>query len=97
MEHTLTREWKNFRLDDTDALTVSLDYKEEHVGDIVRSYITFEIVERDADGDEHFFFVRDRSKGFFWFFNFVMKLEFNPKVISSAGPDAIYLLDEPGS
>jgi len=37
------------------------------------------------------------SPGFFWFFNFVMKLEFNPKVVSSDGVDAVYLLDEPGS
>lgn len=97
LEATLTQEWRSFRLDDTDALTVSLDYKEEGTGDDTRSYVTFEIVERDAKGDEHYFFVRDRSKGFFWFFNFVMKLEFNPKVINGAGPDAIYLLDEPGS
>ena len=62
-----------------------------------RSYLKFDIVETDANGDKHFFFVRDRSKGFYWFFNFVMKLEFNPKVAENGDVDAIYILDEPGS
>ena len=55
------------------------------------------MIEKDAKGDDHYFFVMDRSKGFYWFFNFVMKLEFNPKVVENSDVDAIYLLDEPGS
>jgi predicted ATP-dependent endonuclease of OLD family len=60
------------------------------------SLLKFDIIERDQNGNEHFFYVKNRSKGFFWFFNFVMKLEFNP---DKAGDqeNAIYLLDEPGS
>lgn len=96
---TLSREWQNFKLDNSDALEINLDYvasrNENGVAESAR--IKFEIVEKDKDGAEHYFYVRDRSKGFFWFFNFVMKLEFNPKVISNDGVDAIYLLDEPGS
>ena len=63
---------------------------------IVRNYIKFEVVETDSAGDEHFFFISDRSKGFYWFFNFVMKLEFNPKVVGD-NAHTVYLLDEPGS
>ncbi len=63
---------------------------------LFRNYIKLEVVEIDKAGDEHFFFISDRSKGFYWFFNFVMKLEFNPKV-TSASATSIYLLDEPGS
>jgi energy-coupling factor transporter ATP-binding protein EcfA2 len=61
-----------------------------------RYFLKFDIIERDAKGNEHYFYVRDRSKGFYWFFNFVMKLEFNPDTAGDHD-NAIYLLDEPGS
>jgi energy-coupling factor transporter ATP-binding protein EcfA2 len=98
LNSTLTREWQNFRLDNADALKINLDYFESQGTDATkRSYLKLDVIETDASGDEHFFFVRDRSKGFFWFFNFVMKLEFNPKVAGDSDFAAIYLLDEPGS
>lgn len=96
---TLTKEWQNFRLDDTDALRIAIMYERVPVaGGTDRHFLKLEVIERDADGDEYHFYIRDRSKGFFWFFNFVMKLEFNPKIVD-ADQDAvaIYLLDEPGS
>lgn len=65
-------------------------------GPAVRNYLKLEVVETDENGDEHFFFISDRSKGFYWFFNFVMKLEFNPKLALDID-HSIYLLDEPGS
>jgi hypothetical protein len=98
LNFTLTREWQNFRLDDADALQIAIEYYEEpDFQGAKRSYLKLDVIERDASGDDHFFFVRDRSKGFYWFFNFVMKLEFNPKVAGESDVDAIYLLDEPGS
>jgi len=116
LNSTLTREWQNFRLDDAEALEISLEYerKEAEVptttsqtgGDgatastastrQTRHYLKLDIIEKDASGDEHYFFIRDRSKGFFWFFNFVMKLEFNPKFVHE-NDSTVYLLDEPGS
>ncbi len=93
LNNTLTKEWQNFRLDDRDALEIGLEFIQESD----RSYLKLEVVERDANGDNHYFFVSDRSKGFFWFFNFVMKLEFNPKIVSQTDQTSIYLLDEPGS
>jgi predicted ATPase len=96
----LTREWQTFRLDDRDALKVSVDF----FPDQGKNFLKLDVVERDSNGDEHCFFISDRSKGFYWFFNFVMKLEFNPKfvsddasAVSSGDASAIYLLDEPGS
>jgi len=62
----------------------------------VKNYLKLDVVETDESGDEHFFFISDRSKGFYWFFNFVMKLEFNPKLALEEA-HSIYLLDEPGS
>lgn len=101
---TLTEEWRNFQLDETKtSLRISLDYFEEtppspdDTPKPSRHYLKTEVVETDGQGNEHFFYVTDRSKGFFWFFNFVMKLEFNPKAARSSDFGAIYLLDEPGS
>jgi predicted ATPase len=48
------------------------------------------------NGQKRYFNLKDRSKGFYWFFNFVIKLEFNHKLNGSEN-NAIYLLDEPGS
>jgi energy-coupling factor transporter ATP-binding protein EcfA2 len=98
LEKVLTKEWKNFRLEDRDdALKIKLDYTAESEADgSVRHFVKFDVVEQDASGQEYFFYIQDRSKGFFWFFNFVMKLEFNPKVHDDE-KGAIYLLDEPGS
>jgi predicted ATP-dependent endonuclease of OLD family len=100
LENVLTAEWKNFRLEDKqEALKVQLDYEKETVAGTneIRHYIKFDVVEKDKNGQEYYFYLQDRSKGFYWFFNFVMKLEFNPKVIDSKDENTIYLLDEPGS
>jgi hypothetical protein len=96
LNQTLTREWQNFRLDDSNALEIAITYE----ADATRATggaLKLDVVERDAAGESHYFFVSDRSKGFYWFFNFVMKLEFNPKVNTSTAQGTIYLLDEPGS
>src|ERR1700722_18263994 len=127
---TLTREWHSFKLDDREALTISIGFSAEQSLKIpavpptaappqprpiqanfpkpaaqpaatpapitiTKHFINLDVVETDSSDDKHFFFISDRSKGFYWFFNFVMKLEFNPKVVT--GAPAIYLLDEPGS
>lgn len=64
---------------------------------VTKNFLRFEVVEKSNQGLERTFYVRDRSKGFYWFFNFVMKLEFNPKVTDSTDGNTVYLLDEPGS
>jgi hypothetical protein len=96
LNRTLTQEWQNFRLDDANALEISLEY-DPGVSSAAKEYLKLEIVEKDLQGNQHYFYLRDRSKGFFWFFNFVMKLEFNPKVLRDDDEGTIYLLDEPGS
>lgn len=97
LNETLTKEWQNFRLDDRDALEIAIEFLVETAPDGgKRQYIKFDVVEVDTEGNQHFFYIADRSKGFYWFFNFVMKLEFNPKVLSTSAT-TIYLLDEPGS
>ena len=128
LNETLTKEWQTFKLDERDALKISIGFDQRTTApaqvatdptlgskalapgtaasaqvsaNVIKSYIKLDVVETVA-GFDHFFFISDRSKGFYWFFNFVMKLEFNPKVVTG-GPEvigeaqAIYLLDEPGS
>lgn len=98
LNNTLTKEWQNFRLDDRDALEISIKLNTESgPNETSRHYLALSVIEKDAQGNEHFFFVSDRSKGFYWFFNFVMKLEFNPKKQVDNDRNTIYLLDEPGS
>ena len=116
---TLTREWQTFRLDDREALKISIEFKQEVINvaadvsalaqpqgakspgpaipevKILKSFLKLDVIEVDSSQDAQFFFISDRSKGFYWFFNFVMKLEFNSKVVSGVPP--LYLLDEPGS
>jgi predicted ATP-dependent endonuclease of OLD family len=101
LNETLTKEWQRFNLGSKESLKISISFTPQSTdvtsGAKNNPKLKFDVLETDKDGNEHFFFIRDRSKGFFWFFNFVMKLEFNPKVVSNDGVDAIYLLDEPGS
>ncbi len=84
---TLTKAWKTFHLDRTRRIQVKLE--------LSSTELKIKIVEKLGDL-ERFFEIVDRSKGFLWFYNFVMKLEFNPKHIDDS-KNTVYLLDEPGS
>lgn len=96
LNDTLTKQWQHFRLENREALAISLEYQlERSVGGVDQHFLRLDVAETDDSGDRHFFFISDRSKGFYWFFNFVMKLEFNPKVMGDS--PTVYLLDEPGS
>ena len=91
LNRTLTNQWEKFHLEEKKSLEIRINYS-----DTDGPEINLDIRETTIEGDSYFFGIKDRSKGFFWFFNFVMRLEFNPKMES--GEDRIiYLLDEPGS
>jgi len=90
---TLTNAWKTFSLEDNkENLTFKLNLN--RVGEI--SKLSVRIIETIDGNKQRDFRVVDRSKGFLWFFNFIMKVQFNPK-ITGEQKDTIYLLDEPGS
>ncbi len=57
LNKTLTKEWQTFRLDDSDALEIAIEYHD--LG--TTQHIKLEIIETDAEGDKHYFFIRDRS------------------------------------
>lgn len=60
------------------------------------STLEFKLVER-VNNQDRYFDIRQRSKGFYWFFNFVMRTEFNPKGSFGNKKGAIFLFDEPGA
>lgn len=92
---TLTKHWQDLRLEEDDALGLRMQFTPDGGSGTLRIVVA----EADASGAEQYFYVRDRSKGFFWFFNFVMQLEFNPKtaMYASKTQQTVLLLDEPGS
>lgn len=92
LNQTLAKEWEKFTLEKGARLDVQIDYNLKEG----RPFLKL-LVKETIEGKDRYFGIRDRSKGFYWFFNFVMKLEFNPKVRSMEDKDTIYLLDEPGS
>lgn len=85
---TLIKEWGKISLDDSGCLSIKLQIENNNI-------LKVQIVEKKGDKDR-FFKIEERSKGFLWFFNFVMKIKYNPKSTGSNN-DIIYLLDEPGS
>ena len=94
LNKTLSKAWRTFLLkNQVQALNVKLTLEKD--GESGLNILKIQIVEK-LGSKERFFDIVDRSKGFLWFFNFVMKLEFNPKIIGNK-KDTLYLLDEPGS
>jgi len=101
LNSVLTEEWKKLRTDtdNADILIIELRYHERIGKDEDGQEIPEKIIETRVVENRRHFNVNDRSKGFYWFFNFVMKLEFNPSADreSKEGQEILYLLDEPGS
>jgi len=91
----LNKSWSNFSLEKGTPPVVE-------ISKIVGGKLYFEIIEKIKEKGNSFqksrhFGLKERSKGFYWFFNFIMKLHFNPSKRYSRDKDTIYLLDEPGS
>lgn len=92
-------EWKKLKTshsgfsEDSDSLELSLKY---FINSDNKPTFRFKVTDSEDSGNDRVFDINQRSKGFQWFFNFIMKLKFNPKYKSNP-KNAIYLLDEPGS
>ena len=83
----LIKEWERLFSNKGERLEINLQIED--------SELSVQIIER-INGRDRYFDITDRSKGFLWFFNFVMKIRYNPKGTGNTS-DVIYLLDEPGS
>ncbi len=78
---------KNFA-DDSEHLSIELKCKEQT--------FTFKVKDKSNQDKKRTFNVGERSKGFQWFFNYMIKLKFNPRY-KGTQENSIFLLDEPGS
>src|SRR5690606_22292892 len=101
LNKTLTQEWTKSGLDgekhEDSRLELNIDYVQPAGGKSSDGgALRIQVTETMDGGVKRFFYLTNRSKGFYWFCNFVLKLEFNPKSAASDS-GAVYLLDEPGS
>jgi len=78
---------KNFA-DDSENLSLQLSCEDQT--------FTFKVKDTSNQDKKRTFNVSERSKGFQWFFNYMIKLKFNPRYKGSK-ENSIFLLDEPGS
>lgn len=96
LNRTLSKAWKTFSLGSNANITIRLKIFSATENGKKGHMLETKVVEKIGTR-ERYFNIADRSKGFLWFFNFVMKLEFNPKIIGASDARTVYLLDEPGS
>ena len=75
-------------------ITISFDLEERMEKEERKRFLQINIVE-NVNGQERIFGISDRSKGFIWYYNFIMKIQFNPK--QNINCNTVFLLDEPGS
>lgn len=61
-----------------------------------KSTYTFKVRDKSNQEKKRTFNVSERSKGFQWFFNYMIKLKFNPRY-KVKKENSLFLLDEPGS
>jgi predicted ATP-dependent endonuclease of OLD family len=57
----------------------------------------FKVKDKSNSNKSRTFSINSRSKGFQWFFNYMVKLKFNPNYSGDTLENALFLLDEPGS
>lgn len=91
----IVNEWKRIKksghrnfADDSENLSLQLTCEEQT--------FTFKVKDTSNEDKKRTFNVSERSKGFQWFFNYMIKLKFNPRYKGSK-ENSIFLLDEPGS
>lgn len=90
LNKTLTESWNKFKLTRTMGnINISLDLNVENKELSIS-------IEETINKENYYFEIDDRSKGFIWYYNFIMKTKYNSKS-SDAEKNMIFLLDEPGS
>lgn len=95
LNQKLVEDWSQYQFEKTENIQVQIDY-ESHEPPFLKFGIEEKILVNDSIY-ESYFQISDRSKGFYWYMNFMIKLHYNPKKRNNDDRDTIYLLDEPGS
>jgi ABC-type Mn2+/Zn2+ transport system ATPase subunit len=88
LRETLTGSWSNIPPEKRD---IDIYLEENTVNKTLSIYI-----HESVNGLTRVFNVTDRSKGFIWYYNFIMKIRYNPKCGGETNK-TMFLLDEPGS
>ncbi len=91
----IIEEWKKIKksglanlADDSENLSIELKFD--------GLSFKFKVKDKSNEDRKRTFDVSERSKGFQWFFNYMIKLKFNPRY-KVKQENSIFLLDEPGS
>jgi len=100
----LTKAWKELTLKKEEinvALTMekckkNIKSSNGTIVEIEEKVLKIKIKEMNKTGYSCQFDLTDRSKGFIWYYNFIMKIQFNPKQ-NEDSENTVFLLDEPGS
>lgn len=94
LNNEIIEEWKRIKkahkslADDSEKLTLSLINE--------GGKFQFKVRDKSNNDKRRTFNISERSKGFQWFFNYMIKLKFNPNYTKKK-ENTIFLLDEPGS
>lgn len=91
----IIKEWKRIKksghrnfADDSENLSLQLKIDDQT--------FAFKVKDTSNQDKKRTFDISERSKGFQWFFNYMIKLKFNPRY-KGKQENSIFLLDEPGS
>lgn len=95
LNNEIIKDWKKIKksgktqfADDSDKLELVIDNEGNN--------FKFKVKDKSNEDKSRTFNVNERSKGFQWFFNYMIKLKFNPRY-KKTKDNSIFLLDEPGS
>lgn len=86
---TLTDTWSRFS---PEKGNISVEFVIDSGKNLLKIFIREQIKGKAFN----YFAVSDRSKGFIWYYNFIMKIRYNAKQ-SGTSNETVFLLDEPGS
>ena len=87
-------EWKRIK-NSGESLADDIDKLELEIVNRGNTF-EFKVKDKSHNGKKRTFDISERSKGFQWFFNYMVKLKFNPNYKGKL-ENSIFLLDEPGS
>jgi predicted ATP-dependent endonuclease of OLD family len=94
LNREIIKEWKRIKksgnnfADDSDKLELVIVNEKNN--------FKFKVKDKSNNNKTRTFDISERSKGFQWFFNYMIKLKFNPNYKGKL-ENTIFLLDEPGS
>ncbi len=96
LDKEIIKEWKKIKKSGSTNFADDSDKLELKIENPVSNKFEFKVKDKSNEDKRRTFNVNERSKGFQWFFNYMIKLKFNPRY-KKKQENSIFLLDEPGS